>query len=116
MAPKERAIIEKTHAAIRRLACTRVDFFSGGDPAVGSLHALEINATIPAMQGYSDIAARSFIQVVGKMAGASERQISDWCEQNGSNVDALYRALTDGFRSERGRMPTRIALLCRRND
>lgn len=116
LAPKERAIVEKTYAAVRRLACTRVDFFSEGDPAAGSLRALEINATIPAMQGYSDIAARSFIQIVGKVAGASERQISHWCEQNGSNVHALYLALTDGFRSERGRMPARIAILCRRND
>lgn len=116
LAPKERAIIEKTHAAVRRLACTRVDFFAEGDPAVGSLRALEINATIPAMQGYSDIASRSFIQIVGKMAGASDRQISEWWRQNGSNVDALYRALTDGFQSERGRVPARIAILCRRND
>src|SRR5260370_37771500 len=68
------------------------------------------------MEGSSDVAGRWFIQGVGKIAGASERQISAWCQQNGSNVAALYRALTDGFHSERGRMPARIAILCRRND
>ena len=116
MGPKERAVIEKTHAAAQRLACTRVDFFAEGDPAHGPLRALEINATIPAMQGYSDIAADCLIETVGTMAGAHPAQISQWRERNGSNVLALYQALTSAFQAERGTMPTRIAVLCRRND
>jgi len=116
MAPKERAVIEKTHAAVERLACTRVDFFAEGEPTDGPLRALEINATIPAMQGYSDIAAGCFIETVGTMAGASPAQISQWRERNGSNVLALYQALTAAFQADRGTMPNRIAVLCRRND
>jgi hypothetical protein len=109
--PLEQQVALRTFAAVKRLVTTRVDFFVPKRPV-----ALEINATIPAMQGYSDIAARSFIEVVGRHAGLPEAEIDRLCERNGSNSAALYQALVAGFRVERQRPPSRIGLLCRRAD
>jgi len=68
LSPLERTLAEKTAANLQRLVTTRVDFFVEEGKAL----ALELNATIPAMQGYSDIAARSFLEIVGRSAGLSE--------------------------------------------
>lgn len=114
MSPLERSIAERTWTQVVRLATTRVDFFVdvGNQP-----RALEINTTIPAMQGYSDIAARSFIEVVARHFNYPERAIHALLTLNGSNALALYRALLDGYAVERkGKQPDTIALLCRRND
>ncbi|HEX8700840.1 MAG TPA: hypothetical protein VF815_18490, partial [Myxococcaceae bacterium] len=113
LSPLERAIAERTYAQVHRLATTRVDFFVGS----GGPRALEINTTIPAMQGYSDIAARSFLEVVARHFNYPERAIHALLTLNGSNAMALYRALLDGYAAERkGKQPETIALLCRRND
>lgn len=113
LSPLERQLAEKTFARSRTLATTRIDYFiePGGAP-----RALEVNATIPAMQGYSDIAAEAFLEVVGRHLGLSAAQIASLARQNRSNSLALYQALREGFRKERGGAPQRIALLCRRND
>ncbi|MBN1204816.1 MAG: hypothetical protein JXB05_07825 [Myxococcaceae bacterium] len=114
LSPLERSIAERTWQQVVRLATTRVDFFvdTGNQP-----RALEINTTIPAMQGYSDIAARSFIEVVARHFNYPERAIHALLTLNGSNAMALYRALLDGYALERkGQQPETIALLCRRND
>jgi hypothetical protein len=113
LSPLERSIAERTYAQVMRLATTRVDFFVGP----GGPRALEINTTIPAMQGYSDIAARSFLEVVARHFNYPERAIHALLTLNGSNAMALYRALLDGYAAERkGKTPETIALLCRRND
>ena len=113
LSPLERTLADKTFAKIQRLATVRVDFFV----ADGEAKALEVNATIPAMQGYSDIAARSFIEVVGRHAGLPDRRIAELWAKNGSNALALYRALMDGYAAERpGKQPNRVAILCRRHD
>lgn len=94
------------------LATTRVDFLEGA-----TLQALELNATIPAMQGYSDIAAEAFLDVVGQAAGASEATVARWRANNGSNARALFDALCAGYARVRpGQLPARLALLCRRHD
>jgi hypothetical protein len=114
LSPLERSIAERTYAQVARLATTRVDFFvdSGSRP-----RALEINTTIPAMQGYSDIAASAFLEVVARHFNYPERAIHALLTLNGSNALALYRALLDGYAAERkGKLPDTIALLCRRND
>lgn len=113
LSPLERALTERTYRQLTRLVNTRVDFFvSGGRP-----HALEVNATIPAMQGYSDIAARTFLEVVGRHFRYPERALPALLALNGSNALALYRALIDGYAAEReGRLPDTVAILCRRND
>lgn len=112
LSPLERTLALKTYEATRTLVTTRVDYFVGQ-----SLRALELNATIPAMQGYSDIAAHAFIEIVGRYWGASPDLIAKWQASNGSNALALYRALLSGYAQVRpGQTPKRIALLCRRND
>jgi hypothetical protein len=112
MSPLERALAEKTFDAARTLVTTRVDYFVGA-----KVMALELNATIPAMQGYSDIAAHTLIEVAGRFWGAPDHLIAKWQAQNGSNALALYRALLAGYQVVRPkRQPERIALLCRRND
>jgi hypothetical protein len=112
MSPLERELAEQTFGAARTLVTTRVDYFVGAKAM-----ALELNATIPAMQGYSDIAANALIEIAGRFWGAPDNLIAKWQAQNGSNALALYRALLAGYQTVRkGRTPERIALLCRRND
>ncbi|HYO64918.1 MAG TPA: hypothetical protein VEU33_02445 [Archangium sp.] len=112
LSPLERELTERTFANLERLATTRVDYFVDTKP-----RALEVNATIPAMQGYSDIAARTFIEVVARHFRYPEKALYAVISANGSNALALYRALLDGYAAERdGKMPGTIALLCRRND
>lgn len=113
LSPLERQLAEATAARVERLAVTRVDYFVAERP-----WALEVNATIPAMEGYSDIAAEAFLEVVGAHAGLPPEGVERLKEQNGSNARALYQALLTGYAAERGagRRPERIGLLCRRND
>lgn len=114
LSPLERSIAERTWKQVSRLATTRVDFFVN---TANQPRALEINTTIPAMQGYSDIAARTFLEVVARHFGYPEKAIHALLTLNGSNALALYRALLDGYATERrGQQPNTIALLCRRND
>lgn len=113
LSPLEAELAQATFRRLQILATTRVDFFADAYAA----KALEINATIPAMQGYSDIAAHTLLDVVGRFAGAPARDIARWQASNGSNAQALHDALQSGYRKLRpGRRPTRAALLCRRND
>jgi hypothetical protein len=112
LSPLERALTERTWRQLTRFATTRVDFFVDTAP-----RALEVNATIPAMQGYSDIAARTFIETVARHVRYPEKALPALLTLNGSNALALYRALLDGYAAERdGRMPDTLAVLCRRHD
>lgn len=112
LSPLEQTLAKATFEQLETLVTTRVDFFVGD-----KVNALEVNATIPAMQGYSDIAASTFLEVVGRTWGAPDHVIAGWQAKNGSNAMALYRALLSGYSKVRpGQSPTRIALLSRRND
>jgi hypothetical protein len=112
LSPLERRYAEADSQSLDRLVTTRVDYFVGKE-----VKALELNATIPAMQAYSDIAANTFLEEVGRFWGAPDHVIAGWMARNGSNSMALYRALLTGYGKVRpGKSPERIALLCRRND
>jgi hypothetical protein len=112
LSPLERELAKATFERLTTLVTTRVDFFVGAQ-----VSALEVNATIPAMQGYSDIAANTFLEVVGRSWRAPDHLIAKWQARNGSNALALYRALLSGYAQVRpGKSPARIALLSRRND
>lgn len=112
LSPLERRTAELTYASTVTLATSRVDFVMGK-----RLRALEINATIPAMQGYSDIAAHTFLDVVGRFWKIPASTIAALQASNGSNATALHRALLAGYQAIRpGRLPNAIALLCRRLD
>ncbi len=114
MAPFERKVIERTFEQIERVPNVRVDFFVGEDEDV---KVLEVNATIPAMQGYSDIAAQSFIRAVGHARGFAERTGVELAAGNGSNTSALLEALRLSWRARGGDKATpSIALCARRND
>jgi hypothetical protein len=114
LSPLEQMMAEATSQRLSTLVTTRVDFFAAAE---SKIKALEVNATIPAMQGYSDIAANTFIEVVGRFWRAPDHLIAAWQAKNGSNALALYRALVDGYAQVRpGRTPERMALLSRRND
>ncbi len=112
LSPLERKLCEATVAATDTLVTTRVDFFVGA-----TVSALEVNATIPAMQGYSDIAANALIEIAGRYWGLKSDAVAALQAKNGSNALALYRGLLSGYQKVRpGRSPERIALLSRRND
>ena len=111
LSPLERRLVERSAPAARQLAIARIDFLISKRPA-----ALELNATIPAMPGYSDMAAGAFLHVVGRAAGLEEAAVHRLERDNGSNVEALYRGLLAAFVKERRRPPERIAVLCRRAD
>lgn len=114
LSPLERALAEETGQALTTLATTRVDFLTGSS----GVRPLEVNATIPAMQAYSDIAARALIETVGEAAGLARAELERLVTANGSNSDALHAALLTGFRRVHGphAHPERLALLCRRGD
>lgn len=112
LSPLERKLAEATFERLTTLVTTRVDFFVGA-----KVRALEINATIPAMQAYSDIAANTFIEIVGRYWGLQPQVVAGLQAKNGSNAMALYRALLSGYAQVRpGKSPERIALLSRRKD
>lgn len=112
LSPLEQRLAEATFRTVDTLATTRVDFFVND-----RVHALELNATIPAMQAYSDIAADTFLEVAGRHFGASDAQIARWQDANGSNAKALLQALKLGYAKQRpGRPLERMVLLSRRND
>jgi hypothetical protein len=111
LSPLERRLVERSSPRTKALAIARVDFLVAGRP-----RALELNATIPAMPGYSDMAAGAFLEVVGATVGLDAPARAALLRRNGSNVEALYQALLAAFRQARGRSPERIAVLCRRHD
>jgi hypothetical protein len=112
LSPLERRYALQLGSTLDRLVTTRVDYFIAEKP-----WALEVNATIPAMQAYSDIAAASFIEAVGQHSGLTPQQTAELIRRNGSNTEALYHALLRGFALVKdGARPKRILLLCRRHD
>src|SRR6185295_10294391 len=79
--------------------------------------ALEVNATIPALVGYSDMASRALLETLGTALGVVGRELEGLILQNGSNAAALHAALQAGYGLQRpGQVARRVAILCRRQD
>lgn len=96
-----------------RVASSRVDYLHDAE---GRLLALEVNATIPAMQAYSDIAASGWVRFVAPAIGATPEAIAKALADLPSNVDDLRRTLLAAS-AENGRpAPRRVAILAREND
>jgi hypothetical protein len=76
----------------------RVDFLpvEGGPP-----RALELNATIPAMSGYSDLAAHAWLRAAARARGLPPRVGEDLVAAAGSNMENLRAALC-AFHEARG--------------
>lgn len=113
LAPFERRAVEATFRDVGIVATTRYDAFV----AQGRMRPLELNATIPAMQGYSDIAASAFLRAVAAERGVARQRITGLIGRNGSNVAALLKAIVACYRARGGRTEApAIALACRPND
>jgi len=96
-----------------RVANARVDFLQ---EASGRLLALEVNATIPAMQAYSDIVAQGFVRHAGAALGAPPAAIARALAALHSNVDDLRRSLLAQASETESGQAGRWALLAREND
>lgn len=90
----------------------RVDWFLD---AAGRHHALELNATIPAMQAYSDAAAAAFIETIGAAAGLADDEVRALIARNGSNAEALRRSIVARSGRPSEARPS-LAVLHRPND
>lgn len=115
LSPREREFVEAQYAQLDRLATVRVDMML--DPS-GVDRVLEVNATIPAMQGYSDIAARAFVEVALERLGrlspdVALQEAEEILAANGSNADDLLNSLLACGGKE---LPVSLALLHRPAD
>lgn len=113
LTPFEDSCIRSGWKYAERVASSRVDFLHDVE---GRLQALEVNATIPAMQAYSDIAATGWVRFVSPALGARPEAVSGALAELHSNVDDLRQSL-EAASAENGRpFPSRIAILARAND
>ena len=93
----------------------RVDFLvpEGG----GAPRALELNATIPAMPGYADLAAFSWIAAAARERGLAPRTERALLARCGSHMERLRDALVAFYRARGGtRERPSIALVAREGD
>jgi hypothetical protein len=93
----------------------RVDFLvpEGGGPP----RALELNATIPAMPGYADLAAFAWIDAAARERGLPPRAARALVARCGSHMERLRDALVAFYRSRGGtRERPSIALVARPGD
>jgi len=104
LAPLEQEALRTRWREAEELLHSRIDWFVD---AQGAVRALEVNATIPAMQVYSDAAARGWTEALrpGRL-GALER--------NQSNAAWLVDALLSAAR--RRAQPIKVQLLHREGD
>jgi hypothetical protein len=113
LTPLEDAMVRSNWRETERVASARVDFLRGDDRR---LYALEVNATIPAMQGYSDIVARGFVQNVAPALGATPAAVDAALAMLPSNVDDLRLSLLAHAQETGAGRPGRWAMLARHND
>lgn len=112
--PLEREGVEKTWRAAENLATARVDYLVDEQ---GKPRALEMNATIPAMQGYSDAISEGFIRAVGQARGLQPSTIDQLVADNGRNADDLLASLYAHFQRVGGRAKhLHIAIIAREKD
>jgi hypothetical protein len=93
----------------------RVDFLipeAGGAP-----RALELNATIPAMPAYADLAAHSWLRAAAAARGLGQRAAGDLVAACGSHMERLREALVAAYRLRGGaRARPSIAIVSRPGD
>ncbi|MBI4510519.1 MAG: hypothetical protein HY698_12875 [Deltaproteobacteria bacterium] len=101
-------------ARLQQVATARVDTFL--DPA-GTPRVLEMNATIPAMQGYSDILAHRWIRLVSRERGLGHETAEQLVAQAGSNTADLLVSLVAHFHKAGGKADRpSILIVSRRGD
>jgi len=95
----------------------RVDFLrpSGGPDLLP--RALELNATIPAMPAYADLAAHAWLRAAARARGMTPRQAERLVSECGSNMENLRESLVAFYRTRGGtRERPSIALVARPGD
>jgi hypothetical protein len=106
--PLEKACL--TPARLAQVAVARVDYFRGPD----GVRALEVNTTIPAMQGYSDLIQHAYLRHVGRALGIDPAPL---VAAAGSNTADLLASLVAHYRLAGGRAATpSILIVSRRGD
>jgi hypothetical protein len=94
---------------------SRVDFLPPGDG--GLPRALELNATIPAMPAYTDLAAHSWIRAAARLRGLSPHRERELLARAGSHMEALRETLVAFYRWRGGtRERPSIAIVARPGD
>jgi hypothetical protein len=94
---------------------SRVDFLPPGDG--GLPRALELNATIPAMPAYADLASHSWIRAAARARGLGGRKERDLLARAGSHMEALRETLLAFYRWRGGtRERPSIAIVARPGD
>lgn len=104
LAPLEQEALRSRWREAENLLHSRIDWFVD---AQGEVRALEVNATIPAMQVYSDAAARGWAEALAPGRAAA-------LERNFSNARWLLDALLGAAREREA--PLRVQLLHREGD
>lgn len=93
----------------------RVDFLvpaAGGAP-----RALELNATIPAMPAYADLAAHAWLRAAAEARGRSPREAGDLVAACGSHMENLRLALCAAYQARGGgKARPSIAIVSRPGD
>jgi hypothetical protein len=93
----------------------RVDFLAPEDG--GAPRALELNATIPAMPAYADLAAASWIRAAAHARRKSPREENALVSRAGSHMERLREALVAHYRARGGsRARPSIAIVSRPGD
>jgi hypothetical protein len=97
-----------------QLATVRVDFLVEPN---GRARALEVNTTIPAMQGYSDAIAAAFLRALTAARGQSDAAAEALIADNGRNSDDLLASLLAHHERLGGRSGSQsIAIVARAGD
>jgi hypothetical protein len=108
--PLEWEALRRDPARLARVATARVDSF----PPASAPRALELNATIPAMQGYSDLIAHRWLRLVARERGIDGEAL---VARNGSNTAELLASLLSWYAAlgGKGTHPS-ILIVSRRDD
>ena len=101
----EAAGLRHTYRDAEQLATARVDYLLDER---GQARALEMNATIPAMQGYSDCVAEAWLRAV---RGVGDADVDRILAANGRNTDELLASLLAHHRAAGGRQGASLDLV-----
>ncbi|HUK66281.1 MAG TPA: hypothetical protein VLV17_05590 [Anaeromyxobacteraceae bacterium] len=108
------AMAQLFHEAPCPAVVARVDFLG---PPLSPSRALELNATIPAMPGYADLAAHAWVRAAARARGLPPRRGEDLVAACGSNMESLRETLVAFYRSRGGsRGRPSIAVVSRPGD
>ncbi len=112
--PLEAEALGTTWRNSEQLVTVRVDFLVDTN---GRPRALEVNSTIPAMQGYSDAIAGAFLRAVAAARGMSDVAADALVDDNGRNSDDLLASLLAHHERLGGRSGAQsIAIVARAGD